>query len=142
MRKAKIVCTLGPASDTPETIEAETDPEWDSVSDKSEMFPHLAIVRYGFPARGKLPPMTLTWHHDDKMPPLPKLEKLPDRVLLVIVSVPSLWIPPPPPPASIPLLIIRSERVTVTPDWIVRMRKFGVPPAVLRMTVSTFDPGP
>ena len=55
----------------PETIEAETDAEWDKA-DKTQMFPRFSIVRYTFPARGKLPPFTLTWHHSDKMPPLPK----------------------------------------------------------------------
>jgi len=65
--------------DMPETIEAETDPEWDTVSDKTQMLPRFAVVRYGFPARGKMPPMTLTWHHNDKMPPLPKWWKAEEK---------------------------------------------------------------
>jgi Oxidoreductase family, C-terminal alpha/beta domain len=31
----------------------------------------MAIVRYAFPARGKMPPVNLTWHWSH-MPPLPK----------------------------------------------------------------------
>jgi predicted dehydrogenase len=63
----------------PETIEAETDAQWDTVSDKKQMYPQFAVVRYGFPARGKLPAMTLTWHHNDRMPPLPKWWKAEDK---------------------------------------------------------------
>lgn len=64
----------------PETIETiETDPEWDTVSDKTQKYPRFAVVRYRFPARGKKPPVELTWHHNDKMPPLPKWWKADDK---------------------------------------------------------------
>lgn len=63
----------------PETIEAEADAEWETVSDKTQKYPRFAVVRYGFPARGKKPPVTLTWHHNDKMPPLPKWWKAEDK---------------------------------------------------------------
>jgi predicted dehydrogenase len=55
----------------PETIEADTDREWDTLG-KSQMFPQASVVRYTFPARGKLLSTTLTWHHGPDMPPLPK----------------------------------------------------------------------
>jgi hypothetical protein len=35
----------------PETIEAETDAGWDTVNDKTRIFPRFSVVRYGFPAR-------------------------------------------------------------------------------------------
>ncbi|MFB3777187.1 MAG: Gfo/Idh/MocA family protein [Bryobacteraceae bacterium] len=64
----------------PETIEAVgTDAEWDTVADKTQKYPRFAVVRYGFPARGKKPPVTLTWHHNDKMPPLTKWWKAEDK---------------------------------------------------------------
>jgi predicted dehydrogenase len=54
----------------PETIEAETDPEYEPQKN-TQTFPRMAIVRYGFPARGKMPAVTLTWHCNH-MPPLPQ----------------------------------------------------------------------
>jgi predicted dehydrogenase len=57
----------------PETIETvQTDPQWDSVPDKTQKYPRFAVVRYCFPARGKKLPVTLYWHHHDQMPPLSK----------------------------------------------------------------------
>ncbi|MEO8595459.1 MAG: Gfo/Idh/MocA family oxidoreductase [Candidatus Solibacter sp.] len=63
----------------PETIEAEADPAWDTVTDKTQKYPQFAVVRYGFPARGKKPPVTMTWHHTDQKPPLPKWLKPEDQ---------------------------------------------------------------
>jgi predicted dehydrogenase len=64
----------------PETVEAVgTDAEWETVSDKTQKYPQFAVVRYGFPARGKQPPVTLFWHHNDKLPPLPKWWKAEDK---------------------------------------------------------------
>jgi predicted dehydrogenase len=45
----------------PERIEAETDPE-DDPEKKTQTFPRMATVRYTFPARGKKPPVAMTWH--------------------------------------------------------------------------------
>jgi predicted dehydrogenase len=54
----------------PETIEAETNPEWDPERDR-QTFPHTSLVRYRFPARGSQPPVDLTWH-GFRTPPLPQ----------------------------------------------------------------------
>jgi predicted dehydrogenase len=54
----------------PETIEAETDAGY-GPEQAAQMFPRASTVRYTFPARGKLPPVTLTWHTNN-MPPMPK----------------------------------------------------------------------
>lgn len=50
----------------PATIE----PHWDG-SDISEVAWQSAVIKYQFPARGKLPPVTLTWYDGDKQPPRP-----------------------------------------------------------------------
>ena len=64
----------------PETIEAvETDAEWETVAARTQKYPRFAVVRYRFPARGQRPPVTLLWHHNDKMPPLPKWWKAEDK---------------------------------------------------------------
>jgi hypothetical protein len=63
----------------PETIEADTDAGWDAVRDQNQIYPQFAEVRYVFPARGDKPPVTVTWHHSDKMPPLPKWWKAEDE---------------------------------------------------------------
>ena len=63
----------------PETIEADTDAGWDAVRDQHQIYPQFAEVRYGFPARGDKPPVTVTWHHSDEMPPLPKWWKAEDE---------------------------------------------------------------
>ena len=55
----------------PDTIEAETDPEYDPVKN-TQTFPRMSIVRYTFPSRGTKPPVTLTWHANH-MPPLPRV---------------------------------------------------------------------
>jgi predicted dehydrogenase len=63
----------------PATIEADADAEWNTPAAKAQKYPRFAEVRYGFPARGKKPPVTLTWHHNDKMPPLPKWWRAEDK---------------------------------------------------------------
>jgi predicted dehydrogenase len=63
----------------PETLEANTDAGYDAT-DRTQKYPALAQVKYGYPARGKMPPMTLTWHHWDKMPPMPKWIKPEDKI--------------------------------------------------------------
>ena len=37
-----------------------------------ETYPTALVVRYEFPTRGALPPVTLTWHDGDRKPPRPK----------------------------------------------------------------------
>ncbi len=61
----------------PETVEAETDPEY-GPEQAAQMFPRMAVVRYTFPARGKLPALSLTWH-TNHMPPMPKGWKEEDK---------------------------------------------------------------
>jgi predicted dehydrogenase len=64
----------------PTTVElVKTDPEWDAVPDKSQKYPRFAVVRFEFPARGKKPPVTMYWHHNDQMPPLSKFWKTEDK---------------------------------------------------------------
>lgn len=55
----------------PETVQADGPP----VS--AENTPAWLIVTYTFPARGKLPPVTLTWYHGEKRPPQFAEGKLP-----------------------------------------------------------------
>ena len=54
----------------PESIEAETDPEYDPQTN-TQTFPRRSVVRYRFPARGKRPSVSLTWYGGDT-PPIPK----------------------------------------------------------------------
>jgi hypothetical protein len=73
--------------------------------------------------------------------PLPV--RLPVTTTSLSVSVPALRMPPPlspeppklgagTPSAVLPLLMVKPETATVVPELILKMRKFGVPPAVLR----------
>jgi predicted dehydrogenase len=53
----------------PESVEA-TSTHWEpEVS--SQTYPRASIVRYRFPARGKRPPIALTWYDGRLMPPFP-----------------------------------------------------------------------
>ncbi len=62
----------------PESIQA-TSTHWEpDVS--SQTFPRASIVRYVFAARGKRPPVKLTWYDGRLMPPIPP-EMEPDRKL-------------------------------------------------------------
>jgi predicted dehydrogenase len=54
----------------PETIQAETNPEWDPKRNK-QRYPFNDLVHYTFPARGDRPAVNLTWHGFQK-PPLPQ----------------------------------------------------------------------
>jgi predicted dehydrogenase len=57
-----------------ESVQAATTHWQEDVS--SETFPRASIVRYQFPARGKRPPVKLTWYDGRLRPPIPDaLEK-------------------------------------------------------------------
>jgi predicted dehydrogenase len=45
---------------------------WQRTEPKNETYPRSTIVRYKFPARGKLPPVMLTWWDGGLMPPRPE----------------------------------------------------------------------
>lgn len=55
-----------------------------------ETFPIASVVTYTFAARGKLPPVTMTWHEGGLMPPTPAEmsagKKLPDNGVLYVGS--------------------------------------------------------
>lgn len=42
---------------------------------RKETYPVASIVRYEFPARGKMPPVKLTWFDGGMLPPLPKVAR-------------------------------------------------------------------
>ncbi len=50
--------------------------EADSAGGTAESYPRSATVRYRFPARGDMPPVTLVWYDGGRRPPRPK--ELPD----------------------------------------------------------------
>jgi predicted dehydrogenase len=45
---------------------------WKKVEPRNETFPRSSIVRYAFPAREGMPPVTLTWWDGGLMPPRPE----------------------------------------------------------------------
>jgi predicted dehydrogenase len=45
---------------------------WKKTQPKNETYPRSTIVRYQFPARGKMPPVKLTWWDGGLMPPRPE----------------------------------------------------------------------
>ncbi|HSU67877.1 MAG TPA: Gfo/Idh/MocA family oxidoreductase, partial [Tepidisphaeraceae bacterium] len=53
--------------DSPTLVE----PQWDG-GDISEVQWRWAVIKWHFPKRGKLPPVTLTWYSGGKMPPKPE----------------------------------------------------------------------
>jgi len=55
----------------PSSVEAECGPFTDDSP------PKWSVIRYRFPARGELPPATLTWYDGDKKPPAELLPPLP-----------------------------------------------------------------
>jgi predicted dehydrogenase len=61
----------------PETIEAETDTEYDPEKN-TQTYPRMSIVKFTFPARGKMPAVAVTWHANH-MPPLPSYVKADDK---------------------------------------------------------------
>src|SRR5260221_4451377 len=82
-----------------------------------------------------------------QIPPPEPAAALPETTLLLSVKVPELRIPPPALdgktlPVTFPLDTVKPDITTVFPELMVKMRKFGVPPAVLRCTVSRLVPGP
>jgi predicted dehydrogenase len=54
----------------PESVQATTTHWQEEVS--SETFPRASIVRFKFPARGKRPPVSLTWSDGRLLPPVPE----------------------------------------------------------------------
>jgi predicted dehydrogenase len=70
----------------PESIQA-TSTHWQKEV-SSETFPRASIVRFKFPARGKRPPVKLTWYDGRLLPPIPdaleKGRKLPGSGALII----------------------------------------------------------
>lgn len=46
------------------------------VGESKYTFPHRALIRYGFPARGKMPPVTVYWH-DSARPGDPEAYRVP-----------------------------------------------------------------
>ena len=55
---------------SPESIQASSTHWQEEIS--SETFPIASIVRYQFPARGKRPPVLLTWYDGRLKPPMPE----------------------------------------------------------------------
>ena len=51
---------------------APTRVEAESSGINNETYPKWSIIRYEFPKRGKMPPVTLTWYDGGKMPPRPE----------------------------------------------------------------------
>lgn len=54
----------------PASIEA-TSTHWERGI-QEETYPRASIVRYEFPARGKMPPLNLTWYDGRLLPPIPR----------------------------------------------------------------------
>ncbi len=56
--------------ENPVSVEATTTHWEKEVSE--ETYPRAAIIRYQFPARGKMPPVSLTWYDGRLLPPFPR----------------------------------------------------------------------
>ncbi len=60
----------------PESVEGCISTYWEEffkeTAPKNEMFPRSTIVRYKFPARGRMPPVLLTWWDGGMLPPRPE----------------------------------------------------------------------
>ena len=54
----------------PEKVEANPDAGYDAVS--KQVFPSAAEIRWDFPARGKMPPVAVTWHYGGNSGSIPK----------------------------------------------------------------------
>jgi predicted dehydrogenase len=65
------------------SLNADNTPNWDS-------YPIAALIHYEFPARGKLPPVSMTWYDGGLMPPapidMPSGQQLPDNGVLYVGS--------------------------------------------------------
>lgn len=107
-------------------LEAPTliEPQWDG-SDISEVVWEWAVVKYHFPARGKLPPVTLTWY-GGKQPPRPEElepgEQLPRGGYMLVGSKGKL------------VAVGRVSYLESDHGWLLprsRMKDFEPPPATL-----------
>lgn len=71
----------------PETIEAVEPRDWDPVK-HGETFPAGNLIRFGFPANGSRPAVTLTWYDGEQKPARPAEfgpeDKLPDIGAIVV----------------------------------------------------------
>jgi hypothetical protein len=64
----------------PETIEADSDEAYDPQTNK-QTYPQYSVLRCGYPARGKKPPVTVTWYlNSPTRPPMPKGWKAEDKL--------------------------------------------------------------
>lgn len=76
----------------PTTVEARTTLDGSFLGDQPnfESFPIAAIITYEFPARGKRPPVKMTWYDGGLMPPTPSEmstgQRLPDNGVLYVGS--------------------------------------------------------
>jgi predicted dehydrogenase len=77
----------------PTFVEARTTIDGTVLADNTlnfETYPIAAIIHYEFPARGGLPPVTMTWYDGGLMPPapaeMPSGRRLPDNGVLYIGS--------------------------------------------------------
>jgi len=77
----------------PTSVEARTTIEGtmlDGNRVNAETYPIAAIITYRFPARGTLPPVTMTWYDGGLMPPapaeMPAGQRLPDNGVLYVGS--------------------------------------------------------
>ncbi len=77
----------------PTSVEASTTHDGTLLSENKlnfETFPIAAIITYQFPARGKLPPVTMTWYDGGLLPPtpieMPAGQRLPGNGVLYVGS--------------------------------------------------------
>jgi predicted dehydrogenase len=61
---------------SPQTIEASSSGHapkmWDQLQFSEETYPRSSMIRWSFPARGDMPPVTLTWYDGGLKPPIPQ----------------------------------------------------------------------
>lgn len=76
----------------PTTVESRVTTDGSVIGDKPnfETYPIAAMINYEFPARGNLPPVTMTWYDGGIMPPtpteMPEGEQLPGNGVLYVGS--------------------------------------------------------
>jgi predicted dehydrogenase len=77
----------------PTTVEARTTLDGSFIGQNKpnfDSYPIAAIITYEFPARGQLPPVTMTWYDGGLMPPTPSEmtggQRLPDNGVLYVGS--------------------------------------------------------
>jgi predicted dehydrogenase len=85
---------LGP----PTTVESRTTLDGSELEGNRrnfETYPIAAMIYFDFPARGKLPPVRMTWYDGGLMPPapaeMPTSERLPDNGVLYIGSAGKMY---------------------------------------------------